>query len=73
MEIGIITNVIQDKGGLQAEGELRSFEKQLHRKKRNLMENKLPKPARKTCQKKQAVTIAEENADIVIREFPYQI
>ena len=37
------------------------------------MENKLPKPATKTYQRKQAVTIAAENADIVIREFHYKI
>ena len=37
------------------------------------MENKLLKPATKTYQRKQAVTIAAESADIVIREFPYQI
>lgn len=37
------------------------------------MENKLPELTKKTYQRKQAVTIAAENADITIWKFPYRI
>ena len=37
------------------------------------MENKLPTPPKRTYQRKPAVTIAAEQADIVITGFPYRI
>lgn len=37
------------------------------------MENKLPTPPKHTYQRKPAVTIASEQADIMITGFPYRI